>query len=70
MKQITIILAALLFCITTLNAAPKLESEKCTAKLTLNGVTTEITFYTPTIVRVLKYPEGNKKAKYSMAVIR
>lgn len=70
MKQITTILAALLFCITTLNAAPKLESEKCTAKLTLNGVTTEITFYTPTIVRVLKYPEGNKKAKYSMAVIR
>ncbi|MBP3420153.1 MAG: DUF5110 domain-containing protein [Marinifilaceae bacterium] len=70
MKQITTILAALLFCLTTLNAAPKSESEKCTAKHTLNGVTTEITFYTPSIVRVLKYPEGNKKVKVTYSIIK
>lgn len=37
---------------------------------TIQGVNTELHFYTPSIVRVIKYPTGTKFEKQSLAVIK
>jgi len=39
-------------------------------KATANSVTTEIQFYSPEIVRVIKFPEGEKVNKQSLSVIK
>ena len=70
MRRFTLITALMVLISATAISAPKLGKDECNAQFTQNGVTTELTFYTSAIVRVLKYPENNKKEKYSMAVIR
>ena len=53
MKKLWMLMLAVLF-VATLSAA---ESER-KAEIKVNGVTTQVTFYSPEIVRVVKYPEG------------
>ena len=53
MKKLWMLLLAAFFCVTLFAA----ESEN-KAQLKVDGVTTQITFYSPEIVRVVKFPEG------------
>ena len=53
MKKLWMLLLAAFFCVTLFAA----ESEK-KAEVKVDGVTTQITFYSPEIVRVVKFPEG------------
>ncbi|MBQ1957814.1 MAG: DUF4968 domain-containing protein, partial [Alistipes sp.] len=53
MKKLWMLLLAAFFCVTLFAA----ESEK-KVEVKVDGVTTQITFYSPEIVRVVKFPEG------------
>ncbi len=70
MKTINLFLFLILFF-----SVPKLwsqtyEKTELGVRATANSVTTEIQFYSPEIVRVLKYPEGTTVKKTSLSVIK
>lgn len=61
--------------LTLFFAAPNLwsqtyEKTELGVRTTANSVTTEIQFYSPEIVRVLKYPDGTTDTKTSLSVIK
>ncbi len=39
-------------------------------KMTVNGTTTEIIYYSPSIVRILKYPAGTALEKVSLSIVK
>ena len=71
-KQKLIILAALGLCMTPMSWAQTFEKTANggkfqTAQPTLNG---EVTFYAPSIVRIVKYPSAEMPEKKSYPVIK
>ncbi|TCC93647.1 DUF5110 domain-containing protein [Pedobacter frigiditerrae] len=50
--------------------AQRYEKTTLGAKATINQTTVEIQFYSPTLVRVLKWPAGNTFTKQSLSVIK
>lgn len=50
--------------------AQNFEKTKSGVKVTIDSVETELQFYSPTILRVIKYPAGKEFAKQSLSVVQ
>ncbi|WP_281336451.1 TIM-barrel domain-containing protein [Flavobacterium eburneipallidum] len=64
-------LLSLLFCLTSLNSiAQSYEKTNLGVKTSINSTVVEIQFYSPEIVRVIKYPAGGSFEKKSLSVVK
>ncbi len=63
MRNNFLTLILVLSCLSTLSAQNKTE------KWTINGICTEVEFFTPLTVKIVKYPEGNTNKDESLTVI-
>ncbi len=70
MKKNYILLLSILFIITPKLWAQNFDKTDLGVKTTGNGITTEIKFYSPEIVQVIKSPEEIKVNKQSLSVIK
>jgi len=69
MKQIFIVLFLLMVVVTSGNSQPYQKTENG-IKASVNSIGVEIQFYSPTIVRIIKWPEGKTYTKESLSVIK
>jgi len=63
----------LLFLVLTISASSKAQSYQKTElgiKLVINSIGVEIQFYSPTEVRIIKWPEGKTYTKESLSIIK
>src|SRR5690606_12324344 len=68
--KIKSILAVLLLLLSTIVSAQNFEKTEFGVKAVINSVKTEIQFYSPSTVRVIKYPKGKEFIKESLSVIK
>ena len=59
-----------LLCLLSVIYAQEFTKTEFGMKLNSNSVAIEVQFYSPTIVRILKSPQGNTFSKESLSVIK
>jgi alpha-D-xyloside xylohydrolase len=59
-----------LLLISMIGKAQNFEKTELGVKATINSVETELQFYSPTILRVIKYPTGKEFSKQSLSVVQ
>ena len=68
--KIKLILPILLLLLSAIVSAQKFENTEFGVRTVINSVQTEIHFYSPSTVRVIKYPIGKEFIKESLSVIK
>ena len=65
-----ILISLLLFCLGLFSQAQSYQKMPQGIKATVQGMDVEVAFYTPSIVRVYKTPEGSSYDKKSLVVMK
>ncbi len=68
--KIKLILPVLLLLLSAIVSAQNFEKTEFGVRTVINSVQTEIQFYSPSTVRVIKYPKGKEFIKESLSVIK
>jgi len=69
MKRVNLTLALLMIFIIS-GLAQSYQKSDFGIKSKINGIEVEVQFYGPSIVRIIKWPEGTTYAKESLSVIK
>ncbi|HLO60343.1 MAG TPA: TIM-barrel domain-containing protein [Bacteroidales bacterium] len=70
MKSFSIALFTVLFLLIKPLEAQTFQKTSSGVKTTIHSVQIEVRFYTPSIVRIIKYPEGRSPEKQSLSVVK